>query len=331
MPPPIISGGWAINGRPREDRRLPPPTPVSLTPTDHPHSVTSPSLIPLLSQAGTLNFPPATGPLTNQAARLTNHLALRLSNTTTPLRELQRSDTAILLENALLDTAQPATLAIPDHLRAQGDPGSYVVQARGPIDAGLPLPVESGRGQRGRPTFPTTPTWCAPRARWRSSCRRTRRRRAVLPYEPYYKLKPSLLKLAVAQEPLPDNSVLNLLLFADAREQTLADLANLGVRVLGEDRSPFGPVVRVLPPVESLPFAGGFARRAGVGNGRGARVPANDLSRVRIGVSTDTLGPTNYLGLTGTNVLVNVNDSGVDATHPDLTPRVLAQIRQRPG
>ena len=50
---------------------------------------------------------------------------------------MQRSDTAILLENALLDTAQPATLAIPDHLRAQGDPGSYVVQARGPIDAGF--------------------------------------------------------------------------------------------------------------------------------------------------------------------------------------------------
>ena len=93
--------------------------------------------IQLLSLGGTLNIPPATAQLTNQASRLTNHLALRLSNTTKPLRELQRSDTAILLENALLDTGRPATLAIPDHLRAQGDPGAYVVQARGPIDAGF--------------------------------------------------------------------------------------------------------------------------------------------------------------------------------------------------
>ena len=117
--------------------------------------------------------------------------------------------------------------------------------------------------------------------------------------------------------------MLNLLLFADAREQTLADLESLGAQVLGEDRSPFGPVVRVLPPVDSLPFLAGLP---GVQELElaGKRALANDLSRVRIGVSTETLAPTNYLGLTGTNVLVNVNDSGVDATHPDLIDRVLA-------
>jgi subtilisin-like proprotein convertase family protein len=274
----------------------------------------------LLSQAGTLNIPPATDPLTNQASRLTNHLALRLSNTPKPLRELQRSDTAILLENALLDTAQTAPLAIPNHLRAQGDPGSYVVQASGLIDAGFRSLLKAA-GASVVSYIPNNAYLVRASGAGARQLQADPRTQSVLPYEPYYKLKPSLLKLAVAQEPLPDDSMLNLLLFADAREQTLADLANLGVKVLAEDRSPFGPVLRVLPPVESLPFVAGLP---GVHELEMAavRVPANDLSRVQLGVSTDTLGLTNYLGLTGTNVLVNVNDSGVDATQPDLSPRV---------
>ena len=47
------------------------------------------------------------------------------------------------------------------------------------------------------------------------------------------------------------------------------------------------------------------------------RVLANDLSRARIAVAANTVTPDNYLGLTGTNVLVNVNDSGVDTNQPD--------------
>ena len=88
---------------------------------------------PLLSQAGALNIPPVPDSLTNHASHITNRFALRLSNTTAPIGQLQRNEHALLLENALLDTTRPVP-AIPDHLRAHGDPGTYVVQARGPID-----------------------------------------------------------------------------------------------------------------------------------------------------------------------------------------------------
>ena len=56
------------------------------------------------------------------------------------------------------------------------------------------------------------------------------------------------------------------------------------------------------------------------------RVLANDLSRARIAVAADTITPDNYLGLTGSNVLVNVNDSGVDTNQPDLQGRVLFDV-----
>src|SRR5207244_9597568 len=57
----------------------------------------------------------------------------RLSNTAKSMDELSRMDAAILLRNAVIDTSLPVNLPIPAHLRAQGDPGSYVVQARGPL------------------------------------------------------------------------------------------------------------------------------------------------------------------------------------------------------
>src|SRR2546430_7496139 len=59
--------------------------------------------------------------------------------------------------------------------------------------------------------------------------------RSVIPYEPYYKLKPSLLMLAVEQKPLPENSVLNVLLFPDGREAALPALQTLHAEVLGEE------------------------------------------------------------------------------------------------
>src|SRR5205823_6375863 len=58
----------------------------------------------------------------------------RLSNTEQPLSKLGRSDTAILLDNAFIETASQRPVEVPEHLRAKGDPGSYLVQSRHALD-----------------------------------------------------------------------------------------------------------------------------------------------------------------------------------------------------
>jgi subtilisin-like proprotein convertase family protein len=310
---------WAARGK-AEDRR----PKAELDVTQHatrntlhtPHSTP----LPLLSQAGNLNSPPAPDLLTNHQSRITNHFSLRLSNTSAPIGQLQRSDHALLLENALLDTTRPGP-AIPDHLRAQGDPGSYLVQARGPIDNAFRSLLQAA-GAQIVSYIPNNAYLVRVSGEVAQELEAASQIQAVLPYEPYYKLKLSLLKLAVAQDPLPDNSGLNVLLFADAGQTTRADLEKLGARILGdEERSPFGPVLRVLPPADGLAAIAGLPGVQEV-EWTLLRASANDFSRARIGVAADSVTTNTYLGLSGSNVLVNINDSGVDATHPDLKPRV---------
>src|ERR1019366_4272889 len=213
--------------------------------------------LPLLSQGGNLNSPPPPDLLTNHESRITNHFPLRLSNTTAPIGQLQRSDHALLLENALLDTTRPGT-AIPDHLCAHGDPGSYLVQARGPIDNAFRSLLQAA-GAEIVSYIPNNAYLVRASGEVAQKLQTAPQTQAVLPYEPYYKLKLSLLKLAVAQDPLPDDSGLNVLLFADAGQATRADLEKLGARIVGdEERSPFGPVLRVLPPADGLAAIAGL-------------------------------------------------------------------------
>src|ERR1019366_7951595 len=204
----------------------------ALSPTHHTSRIPPAPPLPLLSQAGTLNSPPVTEPETQPATRNTNRFALRLKNTTTPMAQLQRDEHALLLENALLDTTRPAP-SIPDHLRAQGDPGSYLVQSRGPIDAAFRSLLQAA-GATIVSYIPNNAYLVRASAAVARQLQAAPQTQAVLPYEPYYKLKLSLLKLAGEQNPLPDRTALNVLLFADAREATRAALPDLGARVLGD-------------------------------------------------------------------------------------------------
>jgi len=270
----------------------------------------------LLTQAGSLNAAPAA---TNAAA----HKNYRLTNTTKTAGQLGRSEKAILLENASLDTTQPMALAIPEHLRSHGDPGSYIVQARNGIDARFRALVEAA-GATVVGYIPNNAYLVrASAATAGSLSAQSAQVQTVLPFEPEYKLKGVLLELAVEQTPLPAQTALNVLLFPDARAATLAQLQQLGAQVISEERSPFGAVVKVRPPADGLPALAGLPGVQEIELVH-QRAPANDLSRPLDGVATDSSVLTNYLGLTGTNILVNINDSGVDTNHPDLAGRVIA-------
>ena len=72
--------------------------------------------------------PPADDAATNAQPLYPN----RLSNTTKTMDQLTHDNRAILLRNALIDTAAGG-VNIPDYLRSKGDPGSYIVQSRGPL------------------------------------------------------------------------------------------------------------------------------------------------------------------------------------------------------
>ena len=68
------------------------------------------------------------------ATAVSGQPTLRLTNTAKSIGQLVNDPHAILLQNAFLDTSKPLNLSIPEKLRLKGDPGAYIVQARGSIN-----------------------------------------------------------------------------------------------------------------------------------------------------------------------------------------------------
>jgi subtilisin-like proprotein convertase family protein/sugar lactone lactonase YvrE len=246
----------------------------------------------------------------------------RLRNTSKPDAELFRSETAVLLRNALVETLEPLRLNIPEHLRAKADPGSYVVQARGAVDDRFRA-VLRGAGAEFVSYVPNNAYLVRASAAVAEQLKRAPHVQSVLPFEPFYKLDMQLLPFAVRQEPLPVGRWLNLVVFAGTQEKALSDLRAMGAVVKGQQRFPFGHVVTIAPPADSLVA---LAQMTAVQNIEAYQKPVllNDLSRVRLGVSSDTttLAPVgNWLNLTGLGATVGIVGSGLETTHPLLSGR----------
>jgi subtilisin-like proprotein convertase family protein len=268
----------------------------------------------------------------------TNKFVFRLSNTTKSLDQLMRDSHAILLENALIDSSRPLNLSIPKNLLSQGDPGAYIVQARGPIDNAFRAMLARS-GAEIVSYIPNDAYLVRAPASVANGLTGNPLTQAVIPFEPYYKISssmsvtvgqrtlssapmktnraagPSLLALAVKQSPLPAGTCLTLGLFKDNAAATVAQIEKLGGRIFARDNSPFGPVVRVRPPADWVALAA--LPGVQIVEPYHQRIHANDLSRATVGVAADTQVPTNYMNLSGSNVLVEVNDSGIDWLHPD--------------
>ncbi len=272
--------------------------------------------------------PPAAPAVASAASAKVNALGedpkfpFRIRNTSKPDAELFRSETAVLLRNALVETLEPLRLNIPEHLRAKADPGSYVVQARGAVDDRFRA-VLRGAGAEFVSYVPNNAYLVRASAAVAEQLKRAPHVQSVLPFEPFYKLDMQLLPFAVRQEPIPAGRWVNLVVFAGTQEKALADLRAMGAEVKGQQRFPFGHVVTIVPPADSLVA---LAQMTAVQNIEAYQKPVllNDLSRVRLGVSSDTTTPSpagNWLNLSGLGATVGIVGSGLELSHPSLAGR----------
>ena len=114
-----------------------------------------------------------------------NPFPFRLRNTGAPIGDLVRNETAVLLRNAFIDTALGQALPIPPELKADGDPLTYIAQARGPATAAFRRHIGASGGTiisyipNNAYLVRVDAAGAARLARWHGT-------QSVLPFEPYY-------------------------------------------------------------------------------------------------------------------------------------------------
>ncbi|MBT5706523.1 MAG: S8 family serine peptidase, partial [Verrucomicrobia bacterium] len=249
----------------------------------------------------------------------------RLRNTVKTVGDLSKTETAILLNNATIDSSSEVPIWVPDHLRASEKTESYLLQSVGPFDQVFDEASLKHLGITKVAYIPHN-TWIVRMTPEMSQrIKGFRGTQAVLPFDPYFKLSDQLLEFAVMQADIPGLVTLQLTLFKGEEEAMFTALEGLGTEYLQDGVSPFGPTVIVKTKRNALSK---IASLDGVLTVEtvAPRILANDLTRVRIGVddSLTNMVSTNFHELSGKDILVNINDTGVDGAHPDLTNRVFS-------
>jgi len=257
--------------------------------------------------------PASSAPAPAAAAR-----AYRLSNTPQSAAELARNPRAILLRNALIDTTRSVALAIPESLRSHGAPGSYLAQSDRPLNQEFYAALKRD-GAEFVSYIPNNTALVRATAEAAQTMAADRVFRAVLPYEPYYKLDGSLLEAAVNGGSAA-NHELRVTVYAGQDAAAAQALAALGANVTGREPAPFGATTFLVTAQANQLAAVAQLPQTQEIESFSPRHMLNDLTRLRLAISADTTVSTNYLQLTGTNIWVVLDDTGVDATHPDFAP-----------
>ncbi len=307
---------WREGNRRRNLAPPPPPEPPVATQTVHQARAPASPPVRLLTRLENLRRPAVAAPHPDP------EFPHRLRNTDLPLSALVRSDHAILLANALVDTASAEPLRVPEGWQPGPEPGAYVVQPRATDPRAFHAEVRAAGGRVV--AYIPNRAWLV-RISAAGAARLSAGAQAVLPFAPYFKVHASLLEPALAGEPLPPDRRLAVTAFAEDREAVRAALGQWGAAIEAEGVAQVGlarePQWVVSPGSVSLAT---LAALPGVQliEPAAPRVFTSDLTRERLAVAADTVETNQYLGLTGSNVWVNLNDSGVDANHPDLRGRV---------